>query len=66
MKSQRERVLEMLRAGSCHSNDFLRVNIPRFSPRLFELKALGHNITDVREGQPFTETLLKFIGGNHR
>ncbi len=50
MKTQQERVLEMLRAGSCHSNDFLAAKIPRFSARIWELKNAGHYIVGKREG----------------
>ena len=48
MKTQKERILEVLKDGAWHSSlDFVYLNPPilRGGARIFELRADGHNIT---------------------
>jgi hypothetical protein len=55
--TQKERILKMLRQGPCHSRDFLREYMPRFPDVIMRLKADGHHITGVMEGNGKRYTL---------
>lgn len=57
---QRDRVLEMLKAGPVTSEQFMRAFIPRYSARIFELRAAGYVIDGHRldDKQTFRFTLV--------
>ena len=45
--SQRDRVLQALKAGPVCGTEFLRMHIPRYAARVLELRQQGHEIMTV-------------------